>query len=110
MQTTGQPIPAHELHGALSEAHNDLYKEVHGIRPRWVRYEEMTTPELEATMLRLMEEAEETAADRAAEWAAFETRVEAEAAAELEAIRVEAVRAHEERHMDAAAAQGACGW
>lgn len=106
MQTTGQPIPAHELHGALSEAHYDLYKDVHGISPRWMRYEEMSTPDLEATMLSLMAEAEEAAA----EWDRIDARIAADAEAEREGVRVEALRAHEERFMDAAASLGACGW
>ncbi len=100
------PIPPEELHEALSEAHYDLYKEVHGIRPRWMRYEELSTPELEATMISLMAEAEEAAA----EWDAIDARIAADAEAEREAVRVEAVRAHEERFMDAAAFLGACGW
>ena len=104
-----QVIPASELHSVLSQAHNDLYKEVNGIRPRWIRYSKMNTPELEALMIALMEDAEE----RVSEWDGFDARIEAEEAAETaerEAIRVEAERAHEERFMDAAAAWGGAGW
>ncbi len=107
---TMQAIPADELHGVLSQANNDLYKEVHGSRPRWVDYAAMPTPELEALMLSLMAEAKETEAERAAEWAGFDARIQADAEAVREAVRVEAVRAHEERFMDTAAACGARGW
>lgn len=105
MHTPGTPVPAHELHSVLSQAYSDLYKETHGIRPRWMRFSEMATPALERAMLSLMEEAEE-AGDLVAEWDGVDPRC----AADEEAARVEAVRAHEERYMDAAASWGACGW
>jgi hypothetical protein len=106
VQMNEQPIPAHELHSVLSEAHYDLYKDVHGISPRWMRYEELTTPELEATMLALMAEEEAMIV----EWDGIDARIAADEEAAREAARVEAVRAHEERYMDTAAALGACGW
>lgn len=96
------PIPPEELHDALAEAHWDLYKEVNGIRPRWYRYDEMSTGDLERAVLSLQEEAREAAE----EWAAIEARLEAEGRQEAE----EAVRRHEERWMDRAAAMGAPGW
>ena len=104
--STNHPIPAHELHAVLSQAHNDLYKEVHGIRPRWIDYTAMPTPELEAMMLALMAEAEECA-EKWAEQDALFAREEAEAQA---AIVREAERAIRERWMDQAAMAGACGW
>ena len=40
-------VPPEELHGALSAAIYDLYKYVNGIRPRWIRFDEMSVEELE---------------------------------------------------------------
>jgi predicted SprT family Zn-dependent metalloprotease len=51
-----------ELDHYLAQAeHYDLYKEVHGIRPRWIDYSRMTTAEIEAMTLALCEEAERDA-------------------------------------------------
>jgi hypothetical protein len=44
------------------------------------------------------------------EWDGIDARIAADEEAAREAARVEAVRAHEERYMDKAAALGACGW
>jgi len=77
----------------LSQAYSDLYKELNGIRPRWMRFDRMGTPELERRMLALM--------------------LEAEAEAELVTkhnAQLEAEEAREERWMDAAAAAGCLGW
>ena len=96
------PIPPEELHEALAGYHYDLYKEVHGIRPRWYCYSEMSVEELEGAVLRLQEEVEGLREE--VEYLAREDAQQAE----LEAR--EAVRAHEERWMNAAAAMGAAGW
>ena len=101
-----QPIPPEELHGALAELHWDLYKEVNGMRPRWYRYSEMSTADLETAVLRLHEEAREAAE----EWAAIDAHWEAVAREEAEQAAQEAVKRHEERWMDRAAAVGAAGW
>lgn len=96
------PIPSEELHETLASYHWDLYKEIHGIRPRWYRYSEMTVSELEAAVLALEEWGEEIAP----EWDSLDACIKAEEEAEA----AEAARAHEERWMDAAAAVGALGW
>ena len=44
-----------ELHGI----HSDTYKEVHNIRPRWLRPEDRTAPEWQAMIDRLVEEGQE---------------------------------------------------
>lgn len=104
------PIPPEELHGVLSQAYSDLFKELNGIRPRWMKFDEMPTPKLESAFLSLQAEAEETFEDRQAEMAALEAQWAAEEAAELEVAAREAIRAHEERWMDRAAERGAEGW
>lgn len=97
-----QPIPAHELHAVLTEAHYDLYKDVHGISPRWIDYDELTTPELEARMISLIAEAEEAAAVDAEE----EARLAKEEAEADEAAAAHAEVAHQERWLDEAQALG----
>ena len=42
----------------LAAEHYDFYKEVHGIRPRWMSYDAMTEEELEAEMAQLSKEAD----------------------------------------------------
>ena len=42
----------------LAATHYDLYKDVHGIRPRWYDYESMTEEELRAELVQLSAEAE----------------------------------------------------
>ena len=42
----------------LAAEHYDFYKEVHGIRPRWMDYDAMTVEELEAEMAQLSKEAD----------------------------------------------------
>ena len=37
-------------HEQLAAEHYDFYKEIHGIRPRWMNYEEMSVEELEAEL------------------------------------------------------------
>lgn len=44
----------------LSSIHYDLYKDVHGIRPRWMDYDAMSEEELEKELDRLQEEFEES--------------------------------------------------
>ena len=44
-----------ELHGI----HSDVYKEVHNIRPRWLRPEDRTAEEWQAMIDRLVEEGQE---------------------------------------------------
>ena len=46
-----------ELHGI----HSDTYKEVHNIRPRWLRPEDRTAEEWQAMIDRLVEEGQEVA-------------------------------------------------
>ena len=46
-----------ELHGT----HSDVYKEVHNIRPRWLRPEDRTAEEWQAMIDRLVEEGQEAA-------------------------------------------------
>ena len=47
-----------ELHGI----HSDVYKEVHNIRPRWLRPEDRTAEEWQAMIDRLVEEMMKNAA------------------------------------------------
>ena len=54
-----RPIPSEELHGALSEAIWDLYKYVHGIRPRFLDFSKMSVQELEGMHDRLTKALEE---------------------------------------------------
>ena len=96
---TSQPIPADELHEALSEVHYDLYKDMHGISPRWMNYEAMTVGQVEAELLELQAEIE-----AAIVWDAFKAQ-EAEKVAAREEGRV--VR---EQWMDRAQAHGCPGW
>lgn len=42
----------------LAATHYDFYKDVHGIRPRWIDYDAMTEQELEAEMESLSKQAE----------------------------------------------------
>jgi hypothetical protein len=42
----------------LAATHYDFYKSVHGVRPRWFNYDEMSEQELEAEMESLSKEAE----------------------------------------------------
>ena len=66
--------------------HSDLYKEVHGIRPRWMRPEDYTVEEWQAQIDRLLEtEAED--ARREEEEAAAHARIVAEVTA-CEPLRV----------------------
>ena len=63
----------------LAATHYDFYKDVHGIRPRWMNYDAMTEQELEAELDVLSKESEIVAAREAEEQAAaivvFENRV-----------------------------------
>lgn len=92
-------IPTKELHDALAAAHYDLYKEVYNVRPRWYRYSDMSVAELESAVLSLQEDVQEI----------LEAAKQEEAEAR-EAVAQEAIRHHEERWMDRAAAMGAAGW
>lgn len=42
----------------LAATHYDFYKSVHGIRPRWMNYDEMTEQELEAQLEQLSKESD----------------------------------------------------
>lgn len=47
-----------ELRDELAATYYDFYKEVHGIRPRWMNFDAMTVEELEADLKRLQEDAD----------------------------------------------------
>ena len=63
----GTPIPPEELHGALSGAIYDLYKYVNGIRPRWMKFSEMSIEELEKMHNSLTAELEQQAKEEEAQ-------------------------------------------
>jgi hypothetical protein len=46
----------------LAATHYDFYKDVHGIRPRWMNYDAMTEAELEAELDQLSKESDVQAA------------------------------------------------
>jgi hypothetical protein len=83
---------------------SDFYKGVHGIRPRWARFDSLEAVEaaLEALSVEAAEEAQWEAERAAAR--------EKEAAEATEAARLEATRTHEERFLDTAASLGFQGW
>jgi len=66
MEDMGTPIPPEELHGALSGAIYDLYKYVHGVRPRWMKFDEMSVEELEKMHHELTAELDQQAQDEEA--------------------------------------------
>ena len=43
----GQPLEGQELLDALASDISDMYKEINGIRPRWIKFSEMSLEELE---------------------------------------------------------------
>ena len=47
-----------DRHQALADAHYDFYKAVHGIRPRWMIYENMTEADLESELNTLQKESD----------------------------------------------------
>ena len=49
----------------LAATHYDFYKDVHGIRPRWMNYDEMSEADLEAQLEQLGREAEVQAREEA---------------------------------------------
>lgn len=49
----------------LAATHYDFYKDVHGIRPRWMNYDAMTEQELEKELEQLGREAEVQAKEEA---------------------------------------------
>ncbi len=49
----------------LAATHYDFYKDVHGIRPRWMNYDAMTEEQLEQELEQLGREAEVQAAEEA---------------------------------------------
>jgi len=63
----------------LAATHYDFYKDVHGIRPRWMNYDGMTEQELEQELEQLGREAEVQAKEEAEQQkiaiAKFEDRV-----------------------------------
>ena len=46
-ETYGQPLQGQELIDALSQDISDMYKDINGIRPRWIKFSEMSLEELE---------------------------------------------------------------
>ena len=66
IEDMGTPVPPEELHGALSANIYDLYKYVHGIRPRWIKFDEMSVEELEDMHHRLTAELEQQAQEEEA--------------------------------------------
>jgi len=64
----------------LAATHYDFYKDVHGIRPRWMNYDDMTEAELEAELEQLGRESEIQAREEQCQQEAaahdFETRVQ----------------------------------
>lgn len=66
MEDMGTPIPPEELHDALSGAIYDLYKYVHGVRPRWMNFDEMSVEELEKMHHELTAELDQQAQDEEA--------------------------------------------
>jgi len=92
-----KPIPADELHGALAQAFSDLYKDLHGIRPRGARYDALSVEKLGEMVSALQ-------ADLAAEiaWEQVQAEDAAKAVAHEAAVTCP--------WMDRAAAAGACGW
>lgn len=63
----------------LAATHYDFYKDVHGVRPRWMNYDEMSEQELEAELKNLSKQAEVVFAE--------EHRMQQEAVAKFE-VRV----------------------
>ena len=66
VEDMGTPIPPEELHDALSGAIYDLYKYVHGVRPRWMNFDEMSVEELEKMHHELTAELDQQAQDEEA--------------------------------------------
>lgn len=54
----------------MANFHSDVYKDVHGIRPRWMRPEDYTFEEWQARIDRLLEKSAEDARRKEAEEAA----------------------------------------
>ncbi len=46
-ETHGQPLEGQELLDALASDISDMYKDINGIRPRWINFSEMSLEELE---------------------------------------------------------------
>lgn len=67
MEDEGTPIPPEELHDALSGAIYDLYKYVNGVRPRWMKFSEMSIEELEKMHDSLTAELEQQAKEEEAQ-------------------------------------------
>ena len=61
----------------LASIHYDYYKDVHGIRPRWMNYDAMSEAELEAELDQLGREAEVQAREEALQQAQAIERLEA---------------------------------
>lgn len=47
VETHGQPLQGQELIDALAQDISDMYKDINGIRPRWIKFSEMSLQELE---------------------------------------------------------------
>lgn len=88
-------IADYELHDMRSNIW-DLYKDVHGIRPRWMNFDEMSADELRATYDSLIEELQEQNARQA--------KAEAEAVERFEAKIAELIG------MGAGDREGALRW
>ncbi len=61
----------------LAATHYDFYKDVHGVRPRWYNYDEMSETDLEAELDQLSKEAEVQAKIEAEQQAIAIGKVEA---------------------------------
>jgi hypothetical protein len=46
-ETYGQPLEGQELLDALAQDISDMYKDINGIRPRWIKFSEMPLADLE---------------------------------------------------------------
>lgn len=59
--------------------YSDFYKEVHGIRPRWIRADRLTLSDLQG-LIRELSEASRAAAEAEAQWLAEQAKLESERA------------------------------
>lgn len=66
-------------HSMTYGEYSDFYKEVHGIRPRWIRGDRLTLSDLQG-LIRELSEASRAAAEAEARWLAEVARQEAERA------------------------------
>ena len=94
----GQPLEGQELLDALASDISDMYKDINGIRPRWIKFSEMSLEELEQlhdqtsqahsdwwNQERVEMDLDDLAHSKQAQWDAIEA--EDAKAAELDAMR-----------------------